>query len=88
MEWPWRKLATFYIVPSLDILATIEALHHSNIIGIAQFPGVVIAWEIAYGGSNFEVEAVMVLVNAMCYSALFAGLLLLVRTARKALVHE
>jgi hypothetical protein len=87
----WKRLLVTALVVGFAasvVLAAIEALHHSDIIGVAQFPGIVIAWEVAYGGSTFAVEVVMVLVNAVCYSALFGGLLLLVRTVEKALVHD
>jgi hypothetical protein len=87
----WKRLLIKALVVGFAasvVLAAIEALHHIDIIGIAQFPGTVIAWEIAYGGSTFAVEAVMVLVKTVCYSAVFGGLLLLVRTVKKALVHE
>ncbi len=85
----WKRLLITALVVGVAasvVLAAIEALHHSDIIAIAQFPGLVIAWDIGAVGSTSEV--VMVLVNATCYAALFGGSLLLVRTAKKALVPK
>lgn len=91
----WKKLlfaALLLGFAASSVLAAIEALHHSDIIMIAQFPGFVVAWEIAYGGGDLEVMTVMVLVNATCYAAVFAGLFLLAGTVtdirRKERVHD
>lgn len=63
------------------LLATIEALHYIDIVALAQLPGKVVGAEIGATDAAFDITKV--LVNATCYTVVFAGLLVLVRMAQK-----
>jgi len=85
----WKSVLIRALVSGIAVsilLAMIEALHHSDVIGIAQLPGIVVGWGIGATDAAFEIT--MVLVNAACYALLFGGVFLLVRVGKRALDDE